>query len=49
LFNSEKSYRKKKVAKAIVDLSKCFNVSQQVFFSKKYFQEKINFKELPKV
>uniref|UniRef100_A0A915LEX5 PH domain-containing protein n=1 Tax=Meloidogyne javanica TaxID=6303 RepID=A0A915LEX5_MELJA len=29
LFNSEKSYRKKKVAKAIVDLSKCFNVSQQ--------------------
>uniref|UniRef100_A0A1I8B2N6 PH domain-containing protein n=1 Tax=Meloidogyne hapla TaxID=6305 RepID=A0A1I8B2N6_MELHA len=29
LYNSEKSYRKKKGAKAIVDLSKCFNVSQQ--------------------
>ena len=30
LYNTEKSHRKKKGAREIVDLSKCFNVSQQV-------------------
>jgi len=31
LFNSEKSYKKKEGANTIIDLKKCFNVSQQVF------------------
>ena len=31
LHESEKAYRKRKGNRAIVDLSKCFNVSQQVF------------------